>query len=107
MTTQEDERRGARRYLRKAEIAARYGWQSTLSVDRAWKEYKTLPPPTFYRGRFPLWDEAILDQFDADAPRKSNVAVSPELQKKKERSLDKARRRRRIQRVQRSARVAR
>jgi hypothetical protein len=54
-----------RRYLRRQDVRVRYGWQAVLSVDRAWKEYKTLPPPTTYQGRNALWDEAVLDALDA------------------------------------------
>jgi hypothetical protein len=77
MTIRENERRQQqprkpRRYLRKADLAERYGWKSTLSVDRAWQQYGTLPAPTIYRGRFPLWDEDVLDAHDACAPRESN-----------------------------------
>jgi hypothetical protein len=57
--------RKPRRYLRKSDLCIRYGWKTPLSVDRNWKEYGTIPPPTIYRGRFPLWDEAILDAHDA------------------------------------------
>jgi hypothetical protein len=56
-----------KRYLRKKDVAARYGWKCTLSVDRAWKEYLTLPPPTTRQGKSPLWDEAILDAHDHQA----------------------------------------
>jgi hypothetical protein len=57
--------RKQRRYLRKSDLCARYGWKAPLSVDRAWKVYGSIPPPTLYRSRFPLWDEAILDEWDA------------------------------------------
>jgi hypothetical protein len=57
--------RKPRRYLRKVDLCVRYGWKAGLSVDRNWKEYGTIPPPTIYRGRFPLWDEAVLDAWDA------------------------------------------
>jgi hypothetical protein len=57
--------RKPRRYLRKQDVRARYGWKAALSVDRAWKLYRTLPPPTTWQSRSPLWDEAILDQHDA------------------------------------------
>ena len=52
------------RYLTKEHVRQRYGWQSKISVDRAWQQYQTLPPPTIYHGRRPLWDEAVLDQHD-------------------------------------------
>ena len=68
MSIREQERqqpRKQRRYLRKIDVAHRYGWKVTLSVDRAWQIYKTLPPPTIRQGRRPLWDEDILDAHDA------------------------------------------
>jgi hypothetical protein len=43
----------------------RYGWKAALSVDRAWRIYGTLPPPTTWQSRSPLWDEAILDALNA------------------------------------------
>jgi hypothetical protein len=61
------------RFLTKTDLCRRYGWKTPLSVDRAWKEYRSLPAPTRYLGRRPLWAEHILDahdaahQFDADA----------------------------------------
>jgi hypothetical protein len=54
-----------RRYLRKQDVRVRYGWKTALSVDRAWRIYGTLPPPTTWQSRSPLWDEAILDAHDA------------------------------------------
>ena len=56
--------RKPRRYLTKRDLCIRYGWKSTLSVDRNWRLYKTIPSPTLYQGRRPLWDEAIIDQHD-------------------------------------------
>jgi hypothetical protein len=53
------------RYLTKDDIRVRRRWKSKISVDRAWKEYGTLPPPTIWNGRFPLWSEDILDTFEA------------------------------------------
>jgi hypothetical protein len=57
--------RKPRRYLRKQDVRVRYGWKAALSVDRAWKLYGTLPPPTTWQSRSPLWDEAALDAHDA------------------------------------------
>jgi hypothetical protein len=57
--------RKAKRYLRKIDLCARYGWKVTVSVDRAWMKYHTLPPPTIVQGRRPLWDEEALDAWDA------------------------------------------
>jgi hypothetical protein len=58
-------RKPPRRYLTKKSVAERYGWKVGLSVDRAWKIYKTIPAPTIFHGRHALWDESILDQHDA------------------------------------------
>jgi hypothetical protein len=66
MTIREHERRQKpRRYLRKMDLCRRYGWKAALSIDRAWRIYGTLPPPTTWLSRSPLWDEAILDAHDA------------------------------------------
>jgi hypothetical protein len=67
------QRRAATRYLTKNDVRARYGWKTTISVDRAWKEYGTLPPPTTYRGRHPLWAEHVLEEHDARS-QESNLA---------------------------------
>jgi hypothetical protein len=53
------------RYLTKEDVRIRYGWASKISVDRAWQRFRTLPAPTIYQGRRPLWDEAVLDAHDA------------------------------------------
>jgi hypothetical protein len=60
--------RKSRRYLRKSDVRVRYGWKSNLSVDRAWMKYHTIPEPTIYQSRAPLWAEEVLDKFD-DARR--------------------------------------
>ena len=60
------QRRAIRRYLTKDDLRQRYGWKSIISVDRAWQVYQTLPPPTIYQGRRPLWDEAILERHDKE-----------------------------------------
>jgi hypothetical protein len=78
------------RYLRKLDLRARYGWKSSISVDRAWKQYHTLPPPTTWRGRFPLWAEHILDAHDARA-RESSVVASPELKESRKQIITHAR----------------
>jgi hypothetical protein len=57
--------RKPRRYLRKTDLCIRYGWKTTLSVDRAWKLYGSLPPPTTWQMRSPLWAEDVLDAHDA------------------------------------------
>jgi hypothetical protein len=66
-------RKPPRRYLRKMDLCRRYGWKTTLSVDRAWQLYGTLPPPTLYQGRSPLWDETILDAHDRAAGLRANA----------------------------------
>ena len=53
------------KFLRKHEVAARYG-VTERTVDY-WAEHGRLHPP-FYRGtRFPLWDQDILDKQDRAA----------------------------------------
>jgi hypothetical protein len=53
------------RYLTKDDVRIRYGWASKISVDRAWQRYRTLPAPTLFQGRRPLWDARTLDAHDA------------------------------------------
>jgi hypothetical protein len=53
------------RYLTKDDVRQRYGWASKISVDRAWQQYHTLPPPTLFQSRRPLWDVETLDAHDA------------------------------------------
>jgi hypothetical protein len=57
--------RKPKRYLTKPEVARRYGWKAGSSVDRGWRVYGSIPPPTIYQGRRPLWAEDILDAHDA------------------------------------------
>jgi len=52
-----------KRYLGKAKVALRYNDVSKRTIDRR-VEAGDLPPPAFYQGRFPLWDEAALDAHD-------------------------------------------
>jgi hypothetical protein len=91
MTLEHAQPRKQKRYLRKTDLLGRYGWKTTISVDRAWQKYHTLPPPTIYQGKFPMWDEAILDEHDSRA-RKSSVVVSPERKEAIKQNLDHARR---------------
>jgi hypothetical protein len=58
-------RKPSRRYLTKRDLCQRYGWKTPLSVDRNWKKYKTIPAPTLYQGRRPLWDEATVAAAEA------------------------------------------
>jgi hypothetical protein len=53
------------RYLTKDDVRIRYGWASKISVDRAWQRYHTLPAPTIFQGRRPLWAAKALDAHDA------------------------------------------
>ena len=50
-----------RRYLRKAAVAARYG-TTTRNIELKVKA-GVLPPPEYF-GRFPIWDEDLLDEHD-------------------------------------------
>jgi hypothetical protein len=57
----------AKQYLRRAAVALRYGGISTRTVDRMVEDGR-LPPPE-YRGKWPIWDEAKLDEADRQALR--------------------------------------
>jgi hypothetical protein len=58
-------------------VRQRYAWRSRLSVDRAWRQYLTLPPPTTWQGKHPLWREDLLDAHDTQSQR-STVPFSEE-----------------------------
>ena len=63
------------KFLRKAAVAARYSI-NPRTVERMIEDGR-LPKP-IYRGRFPLWKEADLDEFDrrlAIAPRSPKTAA--------------------------------
>jgi predicted DNA-binding transcriptional regulator AlpA len=57
----------ARRYLRKADVAARYGC-TTRHVDRLAEDGK-IPRP-IYIAKFPMWSEAELAAFERAAVRR-------------------------------------
>jgi predicted site-specific integrase-resolvase len=64
-------------FLRKAQVAARYGGVATRTIDR-WAEDGRLPPP-IYRGIVPLWDLDELEAQDraaATAARASGKTVT-------------------------------
>jgi hypothetical protein len=65
-----------KRYLTKGDVALRYANCTKRTVDRM-VERGELPPPAFYQGRFPLWDEAVLDAHDAarTEARRAHVAA--------------------------------
>ena len=50
-----------RRYLRKRAVADRYG-TTTRNIELKVRD-GTLPPPEYF-GRFPIWDEELLDEHD-------------------------------------------
>jgi hypothetical protein len=50
-----------RRYLRKQQVADRY--QTTTRNIELKVAAGVLPPPEYF-GRFPIWDEALLDEYD-------------------------------------------
>jgi hypothetical protein len=50
-----------RRYLRKAQLAARY--QTTPRNIELKVHAGVLPAPEYF-GKFPIWDEALLDEYD-------------------------------------------
>jgi predicted DNA-binding transcriptional regulator AlpA len=65
----------SKRYLRKMQVAARYG-TTVRNVELKVKD-GTLPPPEYF-GRFPIWDENELDE--ADRRRAiTNTVQSPPL----------------------------
>jgi hypothetical protein len=54
----------AKTYLRKEQVAARYGNTTKRSIERAAKDGR-LPPPVFpLSNGVPYWDEAELDEHD-------------------------------------------
>jgi hypothetical protein len=81
------------RYLTKELVRQRYGWQSRLSVDRAWQKYRTLPPPTTYQGKHPLWAEHVLDAVDAEN-QQSTVPFSEARKEAQRLHLDRVRQKR-------------
>jgi hypothetical protein len=94
------------RYLTKRDLQQRYGWKTGLSVTRNWKIYKTIPAPTIYLGRKPMWDAAILDAHDAQTLRTSTVVLSKERIEAITVNLDRARKVRAKKIKQRKRRVA-
>jgi len=60
-----------KRYLRKGQVAERYGI-TTRSVDRMAEDGR-LPAPV-HLGKFPLWDEARLDEHDRALAREAVVS---------------------------------
>jgi hypothetical protein len=50
---------------RRHELAERYS-QSVRNAERMWKDGR-LPPPDFYLGRIPFWNEETLDENDRAA----------------------------------------
>jgi predicted DNA-binding transcriptional regulator AlpA len=64
-------------FLRKRQVAARYGGVATRTIDR-WAADGRLPPPIF-RGRVPLWDLEELEAQDyaaATAARASGKSTT-------------------------------
>lgn len=67
----------AKQYLRKKQLAARY--QTTDRTIERMVDDGRIPSPDLYNGRFPLWDEAKLDENDrvaAARPRPSRPCVA-------------------------------
>ena len=54
-----------KKYLRKKAVAARYSCDER-TVDRM-KLDGRIPPPIYLGNKFPLWDEAALDESDRKA----------------------------------------
>jgi hypothetical protein len=59
----------AKTYLRKQRVADRYA-TTPRSVERMVDDGR-IPPPAFYNGRNPLWDEEALDANDRAATVRS------------------------------------
>jgi predicted DNA-binding transcriptional regulator AlpA len=70
MTEQDyEKRRKPKRYLRKRQVAERYGGVSERTVDRMADDGR-IPLPIYLKGsRFPLWDDDELDAADRQATR--------------------------------------
>jgi hypothetical protein len=67
----DDEGEGERkpkRYLRKKQVARRYGDVHERTIPRMVADGR-LPPPDLFNGRFPLWSEDLLDAHDRKATR--------------------------------------
>jgi hypothetical protein len=62
--------RRPKRYLRKKAVAKRYGNVHERSIPRMVEDGR-IPPPTIFNGRFPLWDEAVLDAHDREVASKA------------------------------------
>jgi hypothetical protein len=58
--------RKPKRYLRKRQVAERYGNVNERTIPRMIADGR-LPPPDLYNGRFPLWGEDTLDAHDRKA----------------------------------------
>jgi hypothetical protein len=56
-----------KRYLRRLDLAERYRC-TDRNIDLMTRDGR-LPQPTLMRGRCPLWDEAVIDEFDRAAAR--------------------------------------
>jgi predicted DNA-binding transcriptional regulator AlpA len=69
------------RFLRKLDVAYRYGGVSTRTVDRMAEDGR-IPPPAIFNGRIPLWSETELNEADEKAARelraRREVAPRPE-----------------------------
>jgi hypothetical protein len=61
----------SKKYLRQNSVAARYD-KNPRSVPRMVEDGR-IPPPAFYQGRFPLWDEDELDENDRQAAREART----------------------------------
>jgi hypothetical protein len=59
----------SKKYSRKAQVAARY--QVDVRTVPRMVEDGRIPPPDFYNGRFPLWDDEKLDENDRRAAARS------------------------------------
>jgi hypothetical protein len=52
-----------KRYLKKKDLALRYGDTTIKTVDRMWKDGR-IPEPDIWNAKSPLWDESNLEKHE-------------------------------------------
>ena len=50
-------------FLKKKDLARRYGGVTIRTIERMWEEGR-LPPPDIYNGPSPLWSETSLEKHE-------------------------------------------
>jgi hypothetical protein len=63
------------KYLRRLDLAERYGC-TDRNIDLMVRDGR-LPQPTLKRGRFPLWDEDVIDAADREAAAALRASRKP------------------------------